>query len=359
MDRPVIAADLAIEPVEGYRVWRLTGEGAGIRLAAVTRRSIWPTLEPMRASCPEHLPEDVPGSDCMCGLYAASSLRSLVRAGVLQRRTVGVVGAISMWGRVVEHDRGSRSSLAYPARLRLVCGPCLSERRGPVDPLEVVLRDGERVPVCARHLEPQELGAPAADVEAHLLDAYAVEQLPGEVARRGLGHRPVAGAVLRRLDTAPRIPDRLRMPTRVVAVAATALLLMLGVLTLPRPSGEDARAAPPGAISVSRVVTPSAAPGPDPAATISPPSAPQKRLPSVLCAVVEGGALQRVACREGRADAVGVTSAPPAAPSSCDGDLEWYTRGRTWSVCWFVGLPALADLERGADRPGSRPTSGG
>ena len=49
-----------------------------------------------------------------------------------------VVGTVSMWGRVIEHTRGARSRFAYPARLRLVCGPCLAVGAGAVTPVRVL-----------------------------------------------------------------------------------------------------------------------------------------------------------------------------------------------------------------------------
>jgi hypothetical protein len=349
MESPPANVDLEIEPVDGYRVWRLTREGDEMRLTAVTRRTVWPALEPMRATCPEHPPGEVPGPDCMCGLYAASSLRSLVRAGVLQHRTVGAVGAIAMWGRVVEHDRGVRSSLAYPARIRLVCGPCLSERRGPVDPLRVVSRCGQPVPLCAAHLDPGEAGDPAADVEADLLGAYAVELMPAEIAVTGLGHGRVAAAILRRLDGAPRIPQRLRVPVRIAGIIAAVAILTLGAVTVPRTARGPAPAAParaePAAPATSD--TPASSGSRRPRAT--PPSAvSQTRLPGVMCGVVGGGVIQEVDCRAGRADAFGITSSPPAPRSSCGGEYEWFTRGHAWSACWFVDPAALRQLRDAA-----------
>ena len=281
----------------------------------------------------------------MCGLYAASSLRSLERAGVMHR-TVGALGAISMWGRVVEHERGVRSSLAYPARVRLVCGPCLSERCGAVDPVEVVSREGQSVPLCAVHLGPQEHGRPAADVEAGLLAAYAVDLLPAEAARRGLRHRPIAAAILRRLDAAPRLPERLRAPARAVTIAAAALLLTLGALSTIRSREQvavDAAAATVMPPAPSPVVPASRGAG-----TRASGDTRIIRLPGVVCGVVEGGGIQEVACREGPADAFGIFSAPPASRSSCDGAFQWYTHGRTWSACWFVDAGAFRELPRGA-----------
>jgi hypothetical protein len=67
-----------------------------------------------------------------------------------------------------------------------------------------------------------------------------------------------------------------------------------------------------------------------------------------VCGVVEGGVIQEVACRAGRADAVGVTSSPPALRSSCGGAYEWFTRGHAWSACWFVDPAALRRLQHAA-----------
>jgi hypothetical protein len=274
----------------------------------------------------------------MCGLYAASTLRALARAGVLANSHVGVVGSIEMWGRVVEHDRGTRSALAYPSRLRLVCGACLSERRGPVPPVEVVVRGADLAPVCARHLGPGEHGRPAAEVEQELLGAYAVEVLPTQAAEAGLRPRRGSAAILRLLDALPRIPERFRWAARSGVALVTVLALAVALSTFDRP--EPGRAVPslPSGGGSSANET-------DLGGTALAPSVPQQhnKLP-VLCGIVEGGVIQRTACRKGRADAFGITSTPPAPPSSCDGKTEVYTRGGGRSVCWLVDAGKLAEL---------------
>jgi len=343
MDPPAAEDELALDPVHGYRVWRLAGDPGALRLAAVTRRTVWPPMEPMRAVCPEHDEAEVPAGDCMCGLYAASSLRTLVRAGVLQHRTVGVVGSVAMWGRVVQHERGVRSSLAYPARVRLVCGPCLSERRGPVTPTRVVRRDGAPVPLCDMHLEPGERGDPAADVESELLGAYAVDALPAEVAVRGLGHHRIAAPVLRRIDAVPTVPRRVRGPAMAAALVAAALVLSSGALRGSFEARQRTSESLPTPVThvtdepSSRAILPSA-----------PATGSRPRAQNVMCGVVEGGAIQQVACRAGRADAFGVTSTPPGQRSTCDGEFEWFTRGHGRSTCWFVDPSALRRLDRRA-----------
>jgi hypothetical protein len=217
----------------------------------------------------------------------------------------------------------------------------------------VVQRDDDPVPICARHLRSGERGVPADRVESALLDAYAVELLPLEVAVRGLGHRRGTATILRRLDAAPRVPDRLRRPARAVALTASVALIGAGVLTLPDAPGQDRSAAGLPARSVAAPDergADTAGTGTLPRADASPATAPRKNatisVPGAICGVVGAGVLQAVECREGHADAVGITSTPPAGRSSCDGRFEWYTRTSSWSACWFVDAAARRQLER-------------
>jgi len=340
MSSSAAGRDLVVEPVAGWRIWRLTSADGEVRLAAVARGSVWPVRGPMRAMCPHHAEDEVPGADCMCGLYAASTLRALARAGVLANRHVGVVGSIDMWGRVVEHDRGTRAALAYPSRLRLVCGPCLAERRGPVDPVEVVARGEDLEPVCARHLDPGERGRPAAEVQQDLLGAYAVEVLPTETALAGLRPRRGSAALLRRLDALPRIPERFRTAARTAAAIVTVLALGIALSTIQRPGREVRAASPRASVAADHVMT-------DRGGNVgAPASAPQLQQLPVMCGVVAGGQIQRTACREGRADAFGIISAPPAPRSTCEGESQVYTRGAGRSVCWLVDPGAIGGLDR-------------
>jgi hypothetical protein len=337
--------DVVLEPVAGWRVWRLTSVGGEVRIAAVARGSVWPVRVPMRGRCPEHPDDEVPGADCMCGLYASSSLRALARAGVLANPQVGVVGSVETWGRVVEHDRGTRSALAYPSRMRLVCGACLAERRGPVEPVEVVRRGADLAPVCARHLGPGERGRPAAEVQEELLGAYAVEVLPAATALDGLRHRRGSAAALRLLDAVPRIPERFRTPARGAAAIVTVLALAVALSTEHRPDPPSSAAAAPA----SPISSLAAAASPDLDVAGQPPAAvpqQQQRLHALICGVVEGGLIQRVASRARHADAFGMTSTPAAPRPTCREPYELYDRERTWSVCWYVDPEALARLER-------------
>jgi hypothetical protein len=323
--------------VDGWRVWRLTTVHGRVRLAAVTRDTLWLPLEPARARCPQHGETEVPGADCMCGLYAASSLRSLRRAGVLRNAGIGAVGVVGMWGRLVQHDRGSRSAIAYPARLRLLCGRCLAERRGAVDPVGVIPSGDDLRPVCARHLPAGARARDAAGVQAELLDAYAVELLPRERVARSLGHRRGVGALLRRLDGVPSLPARLLGPARlVVALTSVIVLALLGSGLWAARDGGAVRGVAATSFTVTNVV-------PRSIRTVSllPPSESRPRSVA-LCGIFLGGTIQRVDCHSVQADLVGIASSPPAPRSRCDGDGERYVRSRTWSVCWMSSRPRLA-----------------
>src|SRR5262245_54393747 len=187
---PLLAAPpaLSTEPVVGWRVWRLHAGPDGPRLMSVTRPYVWPTGAPIRAKCDLHHGPRRPTPDvrCSCGVYAAANPDDLSRVQVLSS-DASVVGAIAMWGRVVEHTRGARSSLAYPARLRLVCATCPRRGRGAVEAAVVRRLGSELVACCARHApRDRSTTLDAAVVQAALLDAYTVEPMPLERIARQL-----------------------------------------------------------------------------------------------------------------------------------------------------------------------------
>lgn len=172
-----LAADppLSLEPVVGWRVWALERIDGTLRLRSVTRSDHWPANEAMEAKCDRHQGSTSPSDHCSCGLYAAASPEDLARSGVFNNATV-VIGAIAMWGTVIEHTRGARSRFAYPARLRLACGPCLAGGSGAVEPVSVIGMSGSLMVVCRRHgFGGRAPTRPAAEVQAELLSAYGVE----------------------------------------------------------------------------------------------------------------------------------------------------------------------------------------
>ena len=181
----------AIDPVLGWRVWRLHVVEGTPSLSPTTPRPDWPAREPIRATCTgSHTrlymvfnPElerfhRSPMVGCTCGVHAAKDPRRLAR-GV---HGAGVIGRIAMWGRVIEHSRGWRAELAYPWQLRLICVRCLRSKRFPGTP-GVVIGEGEWPrPLCADHAAGvRGRTLPARGIEAALLDRYGVEIMPPEI----------------------------------------------------------------------------------------------------------------------------------------------------------------------------------
>jgi len=192
--RSTAAPPVSIEPVTGWRVWSLLEVDGEVRLRSITRPDVWPVGDAFHASCPtSNHGGGAPNGSCSCGIYAAGSIEDLARSGVLSM-SASVVGTIAMWGTVVEHASGARSEFAYPSRLRLVCGTCLGEGRGVVEPSFIIGWGGVRLSArCSRHAKG-EMGdtRPAAEVQAVLLSSYSVDLLPLEPASTQLRFTPVS-----------------------------------------------------------------------------------------------------------------------------------------------------------------------
>lgn len=175
----VVEVPVSIEPVLGWRVWRLDEDGGTFSLASMTRPDRWAPGTPFLGTCEFGKHRDpAPDESCSCGIYAATSPEELARAAVLSS-SVAAVGAIAMWGTVVEHARGARSKFAYPSRLRLVCSTCLGAGRGAVDPTVVVGSGSTLLPLCARHAIGKDgPSRPAGEVQSMVLSKYAVDLMP-------------------------------------------------------------------------------------------------------------------------------------------------------------------------------------
>jgi hypothetical protein len=108
----VQAPDL-IEPVVGFRQWRLTDGG----LRSLTRDQTWREAT-LVAYCPagRHAGEPPPVGDCSCGIYAwyAPSPRT-ASAGTSDY----VTGAVVMWGALELHATGMRAQCCRIVALAL------------------------------------------------------------------------------------------------------------------------------------------------------------------------------------------------------------------------------------------------
>jgi hypothetical protein len=111
------------EPVYGWRVWKLFVDDCTLR-SSLYWDVIWPRGEEMKATCANvtHLGDGHPSLECTCGIWSYKD-----RADALERvlawdggadwpvvYRIVVMGRVSLWGHLIEHERGWRASRAYP-----------------------------------------------------------------------------------------------------------------------------------------------------------------------------------------------------------------------------------------------------
>jgi hypothetical protein len=193
----IVPREAIDEPISGWRAWNLTDGDPGPLLQPVgSGVDAWSPRRPVEARCGasalltigigRHAAPDI---RCRCGIYAGSSLEALDRHRPAWPPPP-VVGTVSLWGTVIEHERGWRARFAYPSRLRLVCPMCAWFEPGTGAPEVVHAFAGRLYPLCGQHrggievpdgrrTRPTELD-PAA-LQARLIDVYAVDLLPAEV----------------------------------------------------------------------------------------------------------------------------------------------------------------------------------
>lgn len=180
------------EPLIGWRWWRL-GQDA---LISLNDGVPWTPGDEAIARCRVSWWHDGPLPRCSCGLYACQSRpRGFPPPGQ-------VYGTVSLWGRVIEHERGYRSARAYPRELWLVddfrCG--VPAQRA----LEVLRRYGVPVHLVGqaetdRALAAELAGVPMPDLEvAALASAARARADAGDLA----GAIELVLAVLRTRDLA-------------------------------------------------------------------------------------------------------------------------------------------------------------
>ena len=121
-----------VDPVLGWRVWRVVKCKGQYLLASLFNNVVWVPGEALDARCfaiirlPRHTSPDL---KCHCGVYAAR--REAIDWELIGRRALTplVVGRVSLWGPVVEAERGWRAEHGYPERLFVPCiRPSLRDR---------------------------------------------------------------------------------------------------------------------------------------------------------------------------------------------------------------------------------------
>jgi hypothetical protein len=128
-----------IEPVVGWRMWCTTTDDEGVALRSVHRRTVWPRGAPLVADCMcgrfqswllRRERHGSPSLECRCGIYASGVplLGAYLAEWLMWGGTLTVVGRVSLWGRVFEHEHGWRAEMAYPLELFVPVGD-FGERR--------------------------------------------------------------------------------------------------------------------------------------------------------------------------------------------------------------------------------------
>jgi hypothetical protein len=115
-----------VSPITAYRVWQLDSLG----LKSLNNAQWFPG-QPFEAKCAVTEqqrarlaatgdsfcePCEIPGDNCTCGVYAAKSLEHLIEIGY---NRYGILGKISLWGKVSIHKLGYRAQFAYPQELTI------------------------------------------------------------------------------------------------------------------------------------------------------------------------------------------------------------------------------------------------
>jgi len=212
-----------IDAVTAWRGWSLVEEEGQVRLSSLTRAESWIPRAPHAASCSKGR-RPTPQRRCRCGVYATTTPEAL---GGLRSLPGGVVGEVSLWGRVIEHGKGYRAEVAYPGRLGLVCAGCLAEGAGRRATVVQRLETGGRLrllPWCAEHA-PATTDAIARDVESALLSAYAVDPVTDELIER------IGGG------TDQRTPEGVPRRRAVAAAILAAALVLVATVVLAAPRG--------------------------------------------------------------------------------------------------------------------------
>lgn len=127
------AREITHEPMVGWRGWHVVADGPSHRLVSWWLNTEWLPRERTESVCDEHGP--LPDRDHDCGIHAFMH-RDEALAYIGQKvpfvgypfvrqvegRVCVAIGRVSLWGRVVEHERGYRGQYAYPYDIFLIDG---------------------------------------------------------------------------------------------------------------------------------------------------------------------------------------------------------------------------------------------
>jgi hypothetical protein len=131
-DAVLPAAPDHAEPLDAWRLWEVEREGGEPRLRSLYRICFWPVGTPLEARCEAHrfrlrrrASHAAPAATCTCGIYAMPFELLRKRAELQDGRPPArslVLGTASLWGEIIECERGWRAEFAYPSRLFVPLG---------------------------------------------------------------------------------------------------------------------------------------------------------------------------------------------------------------------------------------------
>lgn len=200
------------EAISGWRVWNLSMVAGQPRLEpAGSGVDSWIPGRAIEARCGvsgilrwglgKHR---APELRCRCGIYACRSLDVFSRPRPAWP-PAPVVGTVSLWGTVIEHEQGWRGQYAYPSRVRLVCAMCAWFEPGSWTPVAVHSFGNRVYTLCATHRggirvpdgrRTHRIAMDPTTLESSLTDTYAVDLLPEDPARSLLDRPPTRGRPL-------------------------------------------------------------------------------------------------------------------------------------------------------------------
>jgi len=178
---PCRAPDFA-EPIRAWRVWYVLLQEQRLRLRSLFFPLLWQPGRRVEAEClhrrllrpSRRRPHPAPHERCRCGIYATTALSTAADyLRFLQPAPPEAIqyalGRVSLWGLVIECERGWRGSYAYPAALYV---PARSVVRRPrLTPREVAEGlAGYGVPVTVMD----------ASDRSHLVEAIELGELVAE-----------------------------------------------------------------------------------------------------------------------------------------------------------------------------------
>ena len=135
-----MTAPLVVGPLQAYRWWCVVREGGRPVLRSRYYATLWPAHGPLQAAC-EAAPcrlaawvrqvlsrsggrRGAPIWGCHCGIYGVTRMDHVEPIAMLPQPQRGlvveswpVVGVVSLWGRVIQHEQGYRAEYARPLKL--------------------------------------------------------------------------------------------------------------------------------------------------------------------------------------------------------------------------------------------------